>query len=125
MSSARTSTRSRSTAAMTIVGGPLLDVDAVAGALGVTTRHIRRLVAERRIPCLKVGKFVRFDPGELDVWLDQQRMAPSSPCRVAPHPGGSVVGTPGGLELCGHECGRWGPAGVRLPIRILSLGVLP
>jgi hypothetical protein len=31
-------------------------------------------VAERRIPFFKVGKFVRFDPGELDVWLDQQRV---------------------------------------------------
>ena len=54
--------------------GPLLDVDGVAEALGVTPRHIRRLVAERRIPFFKVGKFVRFDPGELDVWLDQQRV---------------------------------------------------
>ena len=53
---------------------PLLDVDGVAEALGVTNRHIRRLVAERRIPFFKVGKFVRFDPGELDVWLDQQRV---------------------------------------------------
>ena len=53
---------------------PLLDVDGVAEALGVTSRHIRRLVAERRIPFFKVGKFVRFDPGELDVWLDQQRV---------------------------------------------------
>jgi excisionase family DNA binding protein len=53
---------------------PLLDVDGVAEALGVTSRHIRRLVAERRIPFFKVGKFVRFDPGELNVWLDQQRV---------------------------------------------------
>jgi excisionase family DNA binding protein len=52
----------------------LLDVDGVAQALGVTNRHVRRLVAERRIPFFKVGKFVRFDPGELDVWLDQQRV---------------------------------------------------
>ena len=52
----------------------LLDVDGVAQALGVTNRHVRRLVAERRIPFFKVGKFVRFDPGELNVWLDQQRV---------------------------------------------------
>ena len=62
----------------------LLDVDDVAQALGVTNRHVRRLVAERRIPFFKVGKFVRFDPGELDVWLDQQRVemrrSPSSNC---------------------------------------------
>ena len=53
---------------------PLLDVAAVAQAMGVTDRHIRRLVAERRIPFLKVGRFVRFDPGALDVWLDEQRV---------------------------------------------------
>jgi excisionase family DNA binding protein len=58
----------------TNIRDPLLDVDGVAEALGVTSRHIRRLVAERRIPFFKVGKFVRFDPGELDVWLDQQRV---------------------------------------------------
>jgi excisionase family DNA binding protein len=58
----------------TIARDPLLDVDGVAEALGVTSRHIRRLVAERRIPFFKVGKFVRFDPGELNVWLDQQRV---------------------------------------------------
>jgi excisionase family DNA binding protein len=55
---------------------PLLDTDEVAIALRVTPRHVRRLVAERRIPFVKVGRFVRFDPGELDVWLDQQRVAP-------------------------------------------------
>ena len=53
---------------------PLLDIDAVAEVLGVTPRHIRRLVAERRIPFVKVGRFVRFDSGELDVWLDLQRV---------------------------------------------------
>jgi excisionase family DNA binding protein len=65
---------------------PLLDVDGVAEALGVTSRHIRRLVAERRIPFFKVGKFVRFDPGELDLWLDQQRVElrrPPASARVA------------------------------------------
>lgn len=54
--------------------GPLLDVDGVARALGITPRHVRRLVAERRIPFFKVGRFVRFDPGELDLWLEQQRV---------------------------------------------------
>lgn len=66
--------------------GPLLDIDAVAEHLGVTARHVRRLVSERRIPFLKVGKFVRFDPGELDVWLDEQRVAPT---RRGPLAGGS------------------------------------
>ena len=58
---------------------PLLDVAAVAQAMGVTDRHVRRLVAERRIPFLKVGRFVRFDPGALDIWLDQQRVEVGRP----------------------------------------------
>ena len=53
---------------------PLLDIFAVAELLGVTPRHVRRLVAERRIPFFKVGRFVRFDPGELDLWLEDQRV---------------------------------------------------
>jgi excisionase family DNA binding protein len=51
----------------------LLDIDAVAVQLAVTPRHIRRLVAERRIPYLKVGRFIRFDPAEVDAWLDAAR----------------------------------------------------
>lgn len=53
----------------------LLDIDAVALALGVTRRHVQRLVAERRIPFLKIGRFVRFDPSELNVWLEERRHA--------------------------------------------------
>jgi excisionase family DNA binding protein len=64
---------------------PLIDTHAVAEVLGVTPRHIQRLVAERRIPYLKVGRFVRFDPGELNVWLDDLRVEPRAPtpCRTA------------------------------------------
>ena len=51
------------------LGRPLLDTDAVAAALCVTPRHIQRLVSERRIPHVKVGRFVRFDPDELKSWL--------------------------------------------------------
>ena len=34
---------------------PLVDINAVAEQLGVTPRHVRRLVAERRIPYVKWG----------------------------------------------------------------------
>lgn len=52
---------------------PLLDLPAVAERLGVNQRHVRRLVAERRIPHLKWGRLLRFDPDELDGWLDRAR----------------------------------------------------
>ena len=62
---------------------PLIDIHGVAEVLGVTPRHIQRLVAERRIPYLKVGRFVRFDRAELSVWLDQQRREVRHPVRLA------------------------------------------
>jgi excisionase family DNA binding protein len=52
---------------------PLLDLPTVAKRLGVNERHVRRLVAERRIPYLKWGRLLRFDPVELEAWLDEAR----------------------------------------------------
>lgn len=51
----------------------LIDVPTLAIELGVTQRFIRRLVAEGRVPFLKIGKFVRFDPQEIDGWLEIRR----------------------------------------------------
>ena len=51
----------------------LWDVEAVAERLGVQVRHVRRLVAERRIPFLKWGHLLRFDPDEVEAWLDGAR----------------------------------------------------
>lgn len=51
----------------------LLTIEQLADHLGSTPRHVRRLVAERRVPYLKVGRFVRFDPVEIAAWLDDQR----------------------------------------------------
>ena len=53
----------------------LLSIDELVERLGTSTRHIRRLIAERRIPYLKVGKLVRFDPDEINRWLDDSRVA--------------------------------------------------
>ena len=52
----------------------LIDIESVATRLGITERHVRRLVAERRIPYVKVGRFVRFDPVELAQWIDARRV---------------------------------------------------
>ncbi len=51
----------------------LLRIDELARRLGVSERHLRRLVQERRIPSLKVGHFVFFDEGEIARWLEQCR----------------------------------------------------
>jgi excisionase family DNA binding protein len=52
----------------------LIDIETLATRLGDSTRHVRRLVAERRIPYIKVGHFVRFDPAEVNQWLLDQRV---------------------------------------------------
>ena len=52
---------------------PLLDIAGVADYLGVSIRHIRRLVAERRVPHIKWGSKLHFDPDEIDAWIDQHR----------------------------------------------------
>lgn len=51
----------------------LLTIDQLAERLGITVRHVRRLVAERRVPYLKVGKLVRFRPDEIAAWLESGR----------------------------------------------------
>ena len=54
----------------------LLDSNALAQRLGVSERFVRRLVEERRVPYLKIGRFVRFDAAEVDRWLVGQRVEP-------------------------------------------------
>ncbi len=57
-------------------GRPLLiDVPTLAAQLSVTIRFVRRLIAEDRVPYLKIGKFIRFDPSEISEWLDEQRVS--------------------------------------------------
>ena len=51
----------------------LLDVAELAARLAVSERFVRRLVSERRIPYLKVGYFVRFQPYEIDQWIERCR----------------------------------------------------
>ena len=49
-------------------------MDELAERLGVTRRHVRRLVDERRVPFLRVGRFIRFDPAEIADWLNCNRV---------------------------------------------------
>jgi excisionase family DNA binding protein len=51
----------------------LLDYQELADWLNDSIRHLRRLVQEGRIPYLKVGHFVRFDPEQVRQWLEDNR----------------------------------------------------
>lgn len=55
----------------------LLTIDQLAQRLGITVRHVRRLVAEKRVPYYKVGRLVRFDEAEITVWLATRRVPAS------------------------------------------------
>jgi excisionase family DNA binding protein len=55
---------------------PLLDIEAVAERLGVGVRHVRRLVAEGRIPYVNWGHLLRFDPVAVEAWLQACRVEP-------------------------------------------------
>ena len=56
----------------------LWNLETVAKRLGVSTRHVRRLVQERRIPYIKWGRPLRFDPVEIEAWLDERRRPPAA-----------------------------------------------
>jgi len=51
----------------------LWDITVVADRLDVQVRHVRRLVAEGRIPYIKWGHLLRFDPDEIERWVDNAR----------------------------------------------------
>ncbi|WP_200308785.1 excisionase family DNA-binding protein [Streptomyces adelaidensis] len=53
-----------------------LSVDQVAELLGTTTRFPRRLIEERRIRYVKVGRHVRIPESALHEYLDSRTVEP-------------------------------------------------
>jgi excisionase family DNA binding protein len=53
-----------------------LSVAEAANYMNVTERYVRRLIAERRVPFLKIGRHVRLRPEDLDAYLDGCRVEP-------------------------------------------------
>ena len=58
----------------------LLTVEEAADRLGTSVRFVRRLVAERRIAYVKVGRHVRLDPADMEAFIAASRVevGPSS-----------------------------------------------
>ena len=52
----------------------LIDIPELAARLAVSERFVRRLIAERRVPFFKVGKFIRFDSNDIDRWIETRRV---------------------------------------------------
>ncbi|MFI5043118.1 MAG: helix-turn-helix domain-containing protein [Acidimicrobiales bacterium] len=49
-----------------------------AERLGITQRTLYRLIDEGQIPAYKMGRVLRVKATDLDVFLDQSRVAPGS-----------------------------------------------
>jgi excisionase family DNA binding protein len=56
----------------------LLTVDQAAERLATKPRFIRRLIAERRIPYIKLGSHVRIDVTDIDAFIVAGRINPIS-----------------------------------------------
>jgi excisionase family DNA binding protein len=54
--------------------GKLLTMEEAAGRLGTSVRFVRRLVFERRIAFVKVGRHVRICPADLDAFIAAGRV---------------------------------------------------
>jgi excisionase family DNA binding protein len=52
----------------------LLTVDQAAERFGTSTRFVRRLIAERRIPFTKLGRHVRLDTADIDAFIAAGRI---------------------------------------------------
>ena len=57
-----------------VAPSPLLTINDTADRLSVTLRFVRRLVAERWITFHRVGKFIRFDPADVDALILEGRV---------------------------------------------------
>lgn len=88
----------------------LLDMEEVARWLATSPRHVQRLVTERRIPFVKVGHFVRFDPEDVAGWIEGQKVVAvgaSLGTKPGPaHPAGNV----GRQSLAPRTTGRQAPS---------------
>lgn len=43
-----------------------------AGELGISKAHLYRLVRENKVPFVRVGRLVRFQPDDVRSWLDER-----------------------------------------------------
>ena len=52
----------------------LLSIEQAAERLGTSVRFVRRLIAERRIAYVKVGRHVRLDPTDVEAFIAVSRV---------------------------------------------------
>ena len=52
----------------------LIGVEEVAGLTSIPESTIRRMVTKGRIPCVRLGKHVRFDPDDISAWIERNKV---------------------------------------------------
>lgn len=57
----------------TSLGEPLLRAGDAARLLSVRTSWVYEAVRDGRLPCVRVGRHVRFLRGDLEAWINEQR----------------------------------------------------
>jgi hypothetical protein len=77
---------------------------------------VLRLVAEKRIPYVKVGRYVRFDPEDIVAWVDEHKTAPVEPTGVdRPWPPRRVASLDG-QRVAPRTSGRQAPSKGQVPV---------
>jgi excisionase family DNA binding protein len=51
----------------------LLTIVEVADHLRLSEKTLRRLIARGRIPCVRIGRQIRFLPGDVFRWLEARK----------------------------------------------------
>jgi excisionase family DNA binding protein len=57
----------------------LVDIPTVSRSFGISTRQVRRFVADGQIPFVRVGHLIRFDLDALKEWIDARRAGSVAP----------------------------------------------
>jgi len=52
----------------------LIDIHKTAERLGVKVHTLYGWVNQRRIPYVKVGRLVRFDPQDIEAWIEKNKV---------------------------------------------------
>ncbi len=57
----------------------LINVTEAAEWLGVTSQTLYKMVSHRRVPYVKVGGALKFDPEKLQAWISENSVMPMPP----------------------------------------------
>jgi len=57
----------------------LLTVKDVSAITGLAPDTIYKMVSQRRIPFIKVGRLVKFKQGAIEAWIEKQSVEPMAP----------------------------------------------